>query len=546
MPTLNKLEYLDETKGQIKNVLNTKFNSQIQDSDTFRSYVGKINDIYDNWTKVTGEGSEITLNNTRNGKLSLKLNPSELIQKTTTGKNILDPSKFHSSTNMPTIDNETSIIDIITNSSFGPYTIFDNLGLPAGDYTIYCEILSGTYTGGYLDFYDLNNTKYSNGFNFLTSSTHVYNLSASQGLNQLKLYSPKCDTDVKLKIWLVSGTYTSETIGDYEPYTNGASPNPSYPQQIHTISGDNEIVVCNKNLFDKDSAEDGKEIQSGIIVNSPTWCVSDYIPVEYNKSYVKNITNGNGAIIYDKNYNVIDNSTRFNNNNVITINNTNAKYLRVNLPLANKDTYQIEVGSTATSYIEHKEQVKEINLGNLEYCEIGDYKDEFYLATDSDTGLVSGKWYLKKNIGKVVLDGTENWATRSGRTTYAYALSDVFDGNATRGLCNYWKFIASGAGSTQSVECMASANTNKSLNIFTNNSSLDTVANLKTWLSTHNTIVCYVLSTPTYTLLNDTLQEQINDIYNTMKSYNGQTNISQVNNDLGFNINAAALLKGGN
>ena len=44
----NKILYLNETKAEIKNVLNTKFNSQIQDNDTFRSYVSKINDIYDN------------------------------------------------------------------------------------------------------------------------------------------------------------------------------------------------------------------------------------------------------------------------------------------------------------------------------------------------------------------------------------------------------------------------------------------------------------------------------------------------------------------
>lgn len=35
----------------------------------------------------------------------------------------------------------------------------------------------------------------------------------------------------------------------YEPYCGGTpSPNPSYPQDIHSVSGDNEIVVCNENL----------------------------------------------------------------------------------------------------------------------------------------------------------------------------------------------------------------------------------------------------------------------------------------------------------
>lgn len=79
MPTLNKLEYLYETKQQIKNALNTNFNSQIQDTDTFRSYVSKINDIYTNWAKVTGEDTTLSLTPTKKGlmKVELKGNTSQ-------------------------------------------------------------------------------------------------------------------------------------------------------------------------------------------------------------------------------------------------------------------------------------------------------------------------------------------------------------------------------------------------------------------------------------------------------------------------------------
>ena len=65
--TLNKLNYLDTTKGQIKTALN-QFGSGITD-DPFRSYVDKIEDIYDSWEKVTGEGTSVTLDNTKVSKL---------------------------------------------------------------------------------------------------------------------------------------------------------------------------------------------------------------------------------------------------------------------------------------------------------------------------------------------------------------------------------------------------------------------------------------------------------------------------------------------
>ena len=68
-----------------------------------------------------------------------------------------------------------------------------------------------------------------------------------------------------------------------------------------------------------------------------------------------------------------------------------------------------------------------------------------------------------------------------------------------------------------------------------------TLAQFKAWLSTHNTIVYYPLATPTYTLLNDTLQEQLENIYNWVLSYKDQTNISQVNNDLPFVISATTV-----
>lgn len=48
MATIDKLNYLNETKEQIKDALND-LGAEISDSDTFRSYVTKINDLYDEY-----------------------------------------------------------------------------------------------------------------------------------------------------------------------------------------------------------------------------------------------------------------------------------------------------------------------------------------------------------------------------------------------------------------------------------------------------------------------------------------------------------------
>lgn len=44
MATIDKLNYLNETKSQIKSALND-LGCEITDEDTFRSYVTKINEI---------------------------------------------------------------------------------------------------------------------------------------------------------------------------------------------------------------------------------------------------------------------------------------------------------------------------------------------------------------------------------------------------------------------------------------------------------------------------------------------------------------------
>ena len=62
----------------------------------------------------------------------------------------------------------------------------------------------------------------------------------------------------------------------------------------------------------------------------------------------------------------------------------------------------------------------------------------------------------------------------------------------------------------------------------------------KTWLSTHNTNIYYPYATPTYTKITGTFANQLEALWNS-KSKDGQTNLSQVNNDLSFILNTEAL-----
>lgn len=153
---------------------------------------------------------------------------------------------------------------------------------------------------------------------------------------------------------------------------------------------------------------------------------------------------------------------------------------------------QIEKGSTATSYAPYFEPI--------ELCKIGDYKDRIYKS--------NGKWYLHKEIGKVVLNGSENWSlSNSGTSNFLYHLSS-YNGvtmNTNNSKCNYFQ-IKTITNSTTDVGIYGSG-TGGYLRIRT--TSEMTLADFKTWLGTHNTIVYYPLDTATdkeiknYDLLND-------------------------------------------
>ena len=69
----------------------------------------------------------------------------------------------------------------------------------------------------------------------------------------------------------------------------------------------------------------------------------------------------------------------------------------------------------------------------------------------------------------------------------------------------------------------------------------NTVPLINTWLESNNITCYYALSTPTYTQITGTLAEQLEAVYYEAMSKEGQTNISQINDDLPFVISAETL-----
>ena len=200
----------------------------------------------------------------------------------------------------------------------------------------------------------------------------------------------------------------------------------------------------------------------------------------------------------------------------------------------------LEKSSTATTYTPYTSQTYPINLGNIELCKIGDYKDRIYKFND--------KWYIEKKIGKVVLEGatSENWAQNSSQTqtNTNYFSSNVIDNllksGEKNGVSNYFTVVNELW--NIDIQGIQFSTSSSNIRLRINKTIASDLSTFKTWLSNNNTTVYYILSTPTITEITDTvLIEQLENLQKAY-SYDTQTNISQTNTDMPFIIDVEALM----
>lgn len=136
-----------------------------------------------------------------------------------------------------------------------------------------------------------------------------------------------------------------------------------------------------------------------------------------------------------------------------------------------------------------------IPLGDIELCNIDTYEDKIYSS--------DGKFYLNKNIKKISLTGQEEgWETVQAYNKNYPSISVenmVISTAATNESLLYSNYYqghkVSEIASNNPVDYGVGRRSNKSYLLFRNKDTSD-LAQFKTWLSTHNTIIYYPLATP--------------------------------------------------
>ena len=288
---------------------------------------------------------------------------------------------------------------------------------------------------------------------------------------------------------------------------------------------DDLIRNSGKNLFDEE-LEQGTVSTSGINENSTARIrTKNYIKVEPLTQYIISYSNKSSQTpqvsisFYDKN----DYTTArlsylsWNTSNPLTFTTpANTKYIRFLFSFTNDST--INTSNIANVML---------NKGttSLDYEPYG-----------------SNEWYIKKNIGKVVLNGTENWELVSSgifRTIGVYPSDVALRTQSPFALFSNYKYEYYASSITSSIQ-NNEMSWNGSKQLIARNDNYATLDNFKNSLTSNNTIVYYILATPTYTSITGTLANQLETIYNAY-SKNTQTNISQINNDLSFILNTQIL-----
>lgn len=353
---------------------------------------------------------------------------------------------------------------------------------------------------------------------------------------------------------------------NFEPYTGGIpAPNPDYPQDVQVVSGEQTVTISDgggqsatykvdltgKNIIDGSYDRitsftrcTGEKSGNGFKITSTGQSGAVYatIPVpNYNEFLEKTVTlsyDGIGSNVNVSCYYLASDGKTPSSSYLSNISSGTSFTFPSSIPAGstgvclvfyssvnNNTTYnniQLELGSSPTPYEPHYD---------YELCKIGDYQDYIYKSGDD--------WYVHKECGKVVFDGTEAWngGTSTGSPTYLYAYTVDLDSlnlySARQAFCSHFSIWPNqlATGTEVSYPCLSvvtpTAATYAHIRLMIPLAIAANTNALRTWLGSHNTNLYYVLATSTDTKITDaTLIGQLNAVHEWLTRYGYSSNVT--------------------
>lgn len=315
-----KNKVTDTNMNEIKNVVNTN-------DDQLEYYKSLVDQII---PTTTGEGTDISLN-TIQADMSVDIK-GNTTQNTLTGKNLLNLESEITSTN--------------------GYFRTKNNGMTVGNDDL--SFMTATISGNTITFNSYNQS----GWNWVAkwiqlekNTEYVLSATSSQlsgwhicGCNSKEVGTAGTKISNDLNTTTIARKFNSGdyeyyyitfyptgagmtienlqiekggTLTTFEQYCGGIpSPNPDYPQDINVVSGDNTIVVSNKNLFDKDNTSEviigGINLSASAYTNLSS-ARSVFLDISPNTTYTISRVSGTRFMIGDTSQTTLTNGDTLNN-----------------------------------------------------------------------------------------------------------------------------------------------------------------------------------------------------------------------------------------
>lgn len=363
--TAEKLKYLNETKAEIKNALETPYN-------VMRDYPELIKKYIDNQpTKVVTDG--ICGNAVDVPVKVIEIN-GNIRQETTEGYQLLDTSSYSTETkNGVTATRQRDGSIKVTGTATADVQFDIVVFTPNSKDKAY--FLSGCPAGGSISTYCLNLNVYGvndvgEGVSFTNKVNPTYvRIKVASGVTIDKVFYLMITEGVEKKT--------------YEPYTGRIpSPSPDYTQKITSVGGYD-------NLFDKNNIINGSYVSdgNGSFIGNSTSKRTDYIEIQANSYYYiySDKPSGNWGAWYDKDKKFISGITLGGKNEGVVNSPANAKYM----------VFTVSYQGNLTDYSKIK-----INETAIKIKQSG--KNLF----DKDSQDMFLKGLTPDNIGKIVVSPT--------------------------------------------------------------------------------------------------------------------------------------------
>lgn len=510
----------------------------------------------------SGSNNTFVLNNAKANTLSNLKIYGNTSQAQYSGKNLYNVSDKSSGEGIVDSDDYISITYDNSSSETHMYRFYNthDLDLESGKiYSIVAEIKSvtgsghlriastynnyGQFIGGDTSFSDLS----ANSIIILQQSIRS-NYIGDCGLRTHVDFAPGESGSVTFRLSVIEGTGVTTDIFVYEPYVGGyASPNPDYPQDIHTVKNSIDINIKGKNLL---NFVNGTTTDKGVTytVNSDKSVTIDgtnntseasmftlgSVPLESNSTYYFNGMVGPNNYYVECNYRR-NGSTMWVSGLISTIESTNAYcYISVrpgktvNDVTIDVNRFQIEKGNTFTGYVPYQNRNVTLSLGSLELNNIASYKDYIYYK--------DGDWYVHKEVGSSDVANVSKSDTKtSGIYRWYRALpgADQIDTdmhNKNGALSNVAKLI--GNGNTYSFVEGFTVTANKEFIIYHKDWE-DKAASVVNQYFSDNRVYCYykLLNYSDTKITDTTLVNQLNDLI-TNNLFDGTNYITVSGSDL--------------